>query len=119
MTIQKTWRLLTAGTILGAAVFAFGAFLVPAGTEAADPTCSHLGIATHGEHIVGDYVTGTGGIGPGGISWPPEGEVGDAVGGNGAAVPGGPGPAFHFIEGFAAGASFCTDSASPGTHILP
>jgi hypothetical protein len=84
----------------------------PAG---AAPTCaSTLGIAVHGQHIVGDYVTG---IGRANIAWPPQGGVvGQAVAGNGAAIPGGPGPGFHFIEGFAPGASFCNGSSSPGLH---
>lgn len=79
-----------------------------------DPTCSDtLGIAVHGQHIVGGYV-----IGGGLTEWPPKGGVvGDAVGGSGAAVPGGPGPGFHFPNGFAPGASFCNDSNSPGVHL--
>lgn len=72
---------------------------------AGGPTCSDtLGIANHGQHVVGDYVTG---IGHETLGWPPEGQVG---GGGGVAVAGGPGPGFHFtIEGLAPGASFCTD----------
>lgn len=31
-------------------------------------------------------------------------------------VPGAPGPV-HMSKGFAPGASFCTDAASPGTHL--
>ena len=100
--------------------------LVPAGAAAialslggsaqAAPTCSTtLGIAVHGQHIVGDYVTG---VGSGTLGWPPAGGVvGDATGGSGAAVPGGPGPGFHFPNGFAPGASFClSQSQSPGAH---
>jgi hypothetical protein len=86
-----------------------------AGTaSAASPTCAGtLGITNHGQHIVGDYVTGTGHAG-----WPPSGGVvGDAVRGGGAAVPGGPGPGFHFPNGFAPGASFCTASSAPGIHL--
>jgi hypothetical protein len=85
------------------------------GVAGAAPTCSTtLGIAVHGQHIVGDYVSGIGG---GTLGWPPNGEVGDTTGGEGAAVPGGPGPGFHFIEGFAPGASFClAQSLSPGIH---
>jgi hypothetical protein len=119
MAIKKTLGLLTAGAVLGAVMLASGGLFVPPDVASAGPNCSHLGIATHGEHIVGDYVTGTGGIGPGGISWPPAGEVGEATGGEGAAVPGGPGPGFHFIEGFAPGASFCNESNSPGIHLAP
>jgi hypothetical protein len=95
--------------------------LAGAGTQtaAADPTCaSTLDIAVHGQHIVGDYVTG---IGHADLGWPPSGGVvGDAVGGSGPAIPGGPGPRFHFPNGFAPGASFCLDqSQSPGTHLGP
>jgi hypothetical protein len=87
-------------------------------------TCAGLGgIEVHGQHIVGDYVSGLGGIG-GGLEWPPAGgAVGEAIGGNGGAVvPGGPGPGFHFIAPppgpFAPGASFCIGQAqSPGTHF--
>jgi hypothetical protein len=53
------------------------------------------------------------------IDWPPAGGiVGQTVSANGGAkVPGGPGPGFHFPNGFAPGASFCTGSSSPGTHL--
>ncbi|MDQ4053422.1 MAG: hypothetical protein M3237_12085 [Actinomycetota bacterium] len=89
--------------------------LMPAGASAA-PTCSEtLGISNHGQHIVGDYVTGTG---HDQMSWPPAGQVGSTVAANGgAAVPGGPGPGFHFANGFAPGASFCNGSNSPGVHL--
>jgi hypothetical protein len=101
--------------------YAFGAaalpllLLVPTSASAA-PTCSDtLGISNHGQHIVGDYVTG---IGHDQMGWPPHGQVGSTVGPNGgAAVPGGPGPGFHFVNGFAPGASFCNDSNSPGAHL--
>jgi hypothetical protein len=82
---------------------------------AADPTCSTtLGIAVHGQHIVRDYVTGGGAA----TTWPPGGGgVGESIAGSGAVVPGGPGPGFHFPEGFAPGASFCnSQSQSPGAH---
>ena len=83
---------------------------------AAEPTCSDaLGTVTHGQHIIGDYVTG---IGHPNLAWPPSGAVGDAVKGEGAAVPGGPGPGFHFPNGVAPGASFCNSQAqSPGFHV--
>jgi hypothetical protein len=87
--------------------------------SAADPTCSGtLGIAVHGQHIVGDYITGIGGAN---LDWPPKGGiVGEATGGEGAAIPGGPGPGFHFPEGFAPGASFClSQSKAPGNHLGP
>ena len=86
---------------------------------AGEPTCSStLGIAVHGQHIVGDYVTG---IGHTELAWPPKGGVvGDAIAGSGAVLPGGPGPGFHFPNGFAPGASFCLDqSRAPGTHLGP
>ena len=65
---------------------------------------------------VGDYVTG---VGRGALGWPPSGGVvGEAVAGHGVAVAGGPGPGFHFPNGFAPGASFCNDQArSPGLHF--
>ena len=93
-----------------------GALQVAAATAASAapgaPTCSTtLGILVHGQHIVGDYITGTG------VDWPPAGQVGEVVGGSGAAVPGGPGPGFHFPNGFAPGASFCLEqSKAPGNH---
>lgn len=85
------------------------------GIAAASPTCADtLGISNHGQHIVGDYVTG---VGHDVLGWPPTGKVGATVAGNGgAAVPGGPGPGFHLPNGFAPGASFCTESSSPGLH---
>lgn len=78
-------------------------------------TCSDLFGYPHGYHIVADYVTGVGSefLGGPGIDWPPTGL--NAAGG--AALPGGPGPAFHFVIGVAPGASFCTDSSSPGAHL--
>lgn len=98
---------------LGAAVLPL--LLIPTSASAA-PTCSDtLGISNHGQHIVGDYVTG---IGHDEMGWPPTGQVGSAVSANGgAAVPGGPGPGFHFVNGFAPGASFCNGSNSPGAHL--
>ncbi len=101
--------------VVTVAVAAVGA-LSFAGAAAADPTCTGtLPIAVHGQHIVGDYVSG---LGAGALGWPPQGgAVGDAIGGDGAVVPGGPGPGFHFPEGFAPGASFClAQSQSPGFH---
>jgi len=87
------------------------ALAVSAPVAAADPTCAEMmGIANHGEHVLGLYVVG-GSLALG--YWPPEGGVGQYVGGEGAALPGGPGPTFHFINGFQPGASFCVDSQSP------
>lgn len=98
-----------------AALLLVGAIGV-APVAAHDPTCADvgfLGISVHGMHVVRDYVMG------GDLSeWPPKGGVvGDAVAGEGAAIPGGPGPGFHFPNGVAPGASFCTDSKSPGAHV--
>jgi hypothetical protein len=88
-------------------------------TEAA-PTCSTtLGIAVHGQHVLGDYVSG---IGHGSLDWPPSGaDVGEVTSANGGpAFAGGPGPGFHFLYGIAPGASFCLDqSRSPGIHFGP
>ena len=87
--------------------------------SAAEPTCSStLGIAVHGQHIAGDYVTG---IGHSDLDWPPSGGVvGDAIAGSGVVLAGGPGPGFHFPNGFAPGASFCLlQSRAPGTHPGP
>jgi hypothetical protein len=83
--------------------------------SAAEPTCSTtLAIVVHGQHVVRDYVTG----GDAASTWPPSGgQVGGAVAGSGAVTPGGPGPGFHFPNGFAPGASFCLgQSQSPGNH---
>lgn len=80
-----------------------------------DSTCGDLFGFPHGYHIVADYVTGEGSefLGGPGIEWPPTGL--NAAGG--AAIRGGPGPGFHFLQGVAPGASFCTDSNSPGAHL--
>ncbi len=82
----------------------------------AEPTCSDvLGTETHGQHVIGDYVTGTG---HDNLTWPPSKAVGQALRGEGAVVPGGPGPGFHFPNGVAPGASFCNAQAqSPGFHV--
>jgi hypothetical protein len=91
-----------------------GTSLIGSGIAGAEtPTCSStLGIAVHGQHVVGDYVTG---IGHDALGWPPEGsEVGSAVAGSGATTAGGPGPGFHFLNEVPPGASFCVDSQSPG-----
>jgi hypothetical protein len=100
---------------LGASLQVVTAGAASASTETATPTCSTtLGIAVHGQHIVGDYVTG---IGHEDLGWPPAGQVGSAVAGSGAVIHGGPGPGFHFPNGFAPGASFCNGSNSPGIHL--
>lgn len=66
-------------------------------------------IANHGQHVVGDYVMGTGHTHDG-EAWPWPGDVGDAVAGSGASAPGAPGIQLH---PFPPGASFCNDSSSP------
>ena len=101
--------------LVTACAAALGLALVTGGPAmAATPTCSTtLGIAVHGQHIVRDYVSG----GAAATTWPPGGDVGQSIAGSGAVVPGGPGPGFHFPEGFAPGASFClAQSESPGAH---
>ena len=83
--------------------------VAPAGADSSSPTCSDvLGIAVHGQHIIGDYITG---IGHDELGWPPNGEVGAAIAGEGVAVSGGPGPGFHFPNGYPPGASFCNPQA--------
>jgi len=82
--------------------------LTTAAALAHGPTCSDFGaldVEVHGQHITRDYV---------------KGEAHDArgtEGDRGALVPGGPGPGYHFPNNFAPGASFCTDSQSPGIHV--
>lgn len=69
------------------------------------PTCSDfdaLDVEVHGQHVTRDYVRAEGAT--------------NAKGG--AVLPGGPGPGFHFPNGFAPGASFCNpNSQSPGFHV--
>ncbi|HEX6031765.1 MAG TPA: hypothetical protein VFY90_10065 [Tepidiformaceae bacterium] len=105
-----------------AALIALAALPAAGASAHGDPTCSGAGgILVHGQHIVGDYVTGLGGIFGDGLEWPPAGQVGDTIGGNGGAVmPGGPGPGFHFtIDGLAPGASFCNEQAHPNGFNTP
>ena len=55
-----------------AAVLAVAAFAVGPASAHGNSTCSGLGgIAVHGQHIVGDYVTGLGGIGGGRVAAAP------------------------------------------------
>ena len=106
-------RLGPALAIAGGMAIALGGLVAGSTAAGAGPTCSStLGIEVHGQHIVGDYVTG------GHLdTWPPSGEVGKAIAGSGADTPGGPGPGFHFPNGVAPGASFCLQqSRSPGLH---
>ena len=104
--------LIVAFVAAGAVFFAAATTLVADDSASADhagdtPTCSTtLGIDHHGVHVINDYVIGADGTGPGG--------------GEGVEIPGGPGPGFHFPNGFAPGASFClTESQSPGNHLGP
>ncbi len=116
-----------ANTVRFVAAAALAAAIVlptSAATAQGSPTCADVlgsGIEVHGQHVVGDYVTGLGGIFGDGLDWPPKGEVGAAVQENGGAlVPGGPGPGFHFtIEGLAPGASFCIEQAHPNGFNTP
>ena len=116
---------LTATRLAVLATLAFVVATVAAAPASAhgDATCSGVfgtDLVVHGQHVVGDYVTGTGGL-SGALEWPPAGQVGSAVKENGgAAVPGGPGPGFHFtIPGLAPGASFCTAQAHPNGFSTP
>jgi hypothetical protein len=86
---------------------------VAAPVAAASPTCAEMmGIANHGEHVLGLYVVG-GSLALG--YWPPTGGVGQYIAGEGADLPGGPGPTFHFANGFQPGASFCVEGAQSPT----
>jgi hypothetical protein len=112
--------------VVALAVIAVCGTALSAGPAAAhgDATCHDAlgsGIEVHGQHIVGDYVTGLGGIFGDGLQWPPAGQVGEAVKANGgAAMPGGPGPGFHFgIPGLPPGASFCIEQAHPNGFTTP
>ena len=87
-----------------------------------EPACAGLGgIENHGQHVVGDYVTGLGGIFGDGLAWPPAGQVGAAVKAAGGAVaPGAPAAHGHFtVPGLAPGASFCNEHAHPGGFTTP
>jgi hypothetical protein len=106
--------------IIGASM----ALPVSSGLAHDSATCNDVldsDIEVNGQHIVGDYVTGLGGIFGDGLEWPPAGQVGQTIGGQGGAVqPGGPGPGFHFtIEGLAPGASFCNEQAHPNGFDTP
>lgn len=59
--------------------------------------------------MFGDYVSG---IGNDSFEWPPAGQANAA---GGAVLR--PGPGFRFPNGYAPGASFCTQSQSPGFHL--
>ena len=109
--------------LIGFAALAMAFSAGPASAHG-EPTCEDAlgsGIVVHGQHIVGDYVTGLGGIFGDGLQWPPAGQVGATVSANGgAAMPGGPGPGFHFgIQGLPPGASFCNPQAHPNGFTTP
>lgn len=107
--MKRTAQMLIVGVTIGVLQAAGGTAF--AGT----PTCSdEMGIANHGQHIVGDYVTG---IGHEEMGWSPAGQVGEAVAGSGAAMPGAPAAKGHFLAGIAPGASFCTGSSNDGIHL--
>ncbi len=119
MSIQIRWGV-AAGSLIAALAVLAVLTLSGGQAEAAEPTCATtLGIANHGQHVVGDYVTG---IGHASTDWPPAGGiVGETTSSNGgAAVPGGPGAGAHLPASVAPGASFCLDqSNSPGDHPGP
>jgi hypothetical protein len=102
--------------LFSAAASAALAIALAAPVAAHEPTCvdfGALGIVVHGQHVVRDYV-----IGDAVSGWPIQGGAGQYLAGQGAAVPGGPGPGFHFLNGFAPGASFCNEqSQAPGAHF--
>lgn len=102
--------------ILIAAIVATVSAAVPVSAAAAEPTCTaQLETETHGEHVLYDYVAGVGHDSD--VAWPPSGTVGDILRDEqGALLPGAPGQG-HMSNGFAPGASFCTGSSSPGTHL--
>ncbi len=109
-TLRPATRILVAGALT------LSALVAPAAVSAGEPTCSDtLGITVHGQHIVGMYVVDMEQLFL--PYWPPKGGVGQYIAGEGASLPGGPGPGFHFPNGFAPGASFCNDSNSPGAHL--
>ena len=97
----------------GAAIALAGLATTVSSAGAGEPNCvaffeEHFDadIANHGQHILGDYVTGIGHDG----TWPPAGQVGATIGGTGALSPGRSGIQQH---GASPGASFCNGSSSP------
>jgi hypothetical protein len=113
--MKSTPIVIVTAVVLGAFAFAGGG-----GIASAHGTCEGVfgsDLQVHGQHVVGDYVTGLGGI-SGAMDWPPSGGiVGEAVQANGgAALPGGPGPNFHFPNDFAPGASFCLEGHEEPPH---
>ena len=118
---MRTSTRTTIALTIGALALALGGTTASADDAATCAGALGSDIVVHGQHIVGDYVTGLGGIFGDGLQWPPAGQVGEAVQENGgAAMPGGPGPGFHFtIEGLAPGASFCNEQAHPNGFDTP
>ena len=99
-------RTITAVTLTAALLF--GVAPAALAGQGDGPTCSGIVGDNHGQHVFGDYVTGIGHD----FEWPPAGQANAA---GGAVLPGGPGPGFHFPNGFAPGASFCIGALdSPG-----
>jgi hypothetical protein len=118
-TGTKKFRVVLAIAVLMTALSASAASVQAHG----DPTCQGVfgsELEVHGQHVIGDYVTGVGGI-DGTLPWPPShGVVGAVVQANGGvALAGGPGPGFHFVAGFAPGASFCNENAHPNGFEAP
>lgn len=111
MTTSSKFKRLAVTVPATALVLGLGA--LPASAHATCSDLEGLAVEVHGHHVVRDYVVG------GALEWPPSGgTVGAAIAGRGADTPGGPGPGFHFIYGFAPGASFCnSQSQSPGWHV--
>jgi len=97
-------------SLIAAMVMAMSLTTISSASAEGTPTCGGLFGEVHGYHIIADYVTGIGSdvLGGPGIEWPPT-EYNAA---GGAALPGGPGPAFHFVNKVAPGASFCTGTAN-------
>lgn len=102
--------------ILGAAVALTTVVVIGPSAGAGEPMCVKFfeenfdsEAANHGQHIIGDYVTGTGHDG----DWPPSGEVGEVVSENGGALL--PGQSGILKHGASPGASFCNDSNSPSS----
>lgn len=110
----ETMRKIILGTVV--ALTGVAVTVVAAGpVGAVEPNCVEFfdenfdsDIANHGQHIIGDYVMGTGHDG----EWPPAGQVGETIGGSGAVSPGQSGILKH---GASPGASFCNDSNSPAS----
>ena len=102
-------RVITRAFMGGAAVAVAGLIVVATTPAGAAPNCVEFfggALANHGQHVVGDYIMGTGHDG----EWPPAGQVGAVVGHRGPLLKGQSGILLH---GTSPGASFCNDSNSP------